>query len=188
METLESSLERNGIEVRGGEFEPPNVVGQAGQSGIAVGAIAPDRNHADACWFWLVADNLRLAAENAVAGGEATGMTGVGTKGPGAGGLVALVAFALAAAGCGYHVAGHADVMPKTMKTIAMPPLHNTTPQPKLATLLTADITREFISRTHYTIVSDPAQADAVLTGTVTNYATSPPSSTLFPAAPPARN
>lgn len=101
-------------------------------------------------------------------------MTGVGTKGPGAGGLVALVAFALAAAGCGYHVTGHADVMPKTMKIIAVPPLHNTTPQPKLATLLTADITREFISRTHYTIVSDPALADAVLTGTVTNYANFP--------------
>ncbi len=54
------------IEVRGEEFEPPNNVGQAGQGGIAVGAIVPDRNHADACWFWLVADNLRLAAENAV--------------------------------------------------------------------------------------------------------------------------
>jgi len=67
VETLESSLERNGIEVRGGDFDPPNVVGQAGQSGIAVGAITPDRNHADACWFWLVADNIRLAAENAVA-------------------------------------------------------------------------------------------------------------------------
>lgn len=66
VETLESSLERNGIEVRGGEFEPPNIVGQAGQGGIAVGAITPDRNHADACWFWLVADNLRLAAENAI--------------------------------------------------------------------------------------------------------------------------
>jgi aspartate-semialdehyde dehydrogenase len=32
-----------------------------------VGAIAPDRNHPKACWFWVVADNFRLAAENAVA-------------------------------------------------------------------------------------------------------------------------
>jgi len=46
--------------------EPPNNVGQAGQSGIAVGAITPDRNEPDACWFWIVADNLRLAAESAV--------------------------------------------------------------------------------------------------------------------------
>ena len=67
VEALESSLLAGAIEVRGMEVEPPNNVGQAGQSGIAVGAIEPDRNDADACWFWLVADNLRLMAENAVA-------------------------------------------------------------------------------------------------------------------------
>ena len=53
------------IEVRAGEFEPPTNVGQAGQGGIAVGAVSVDRNNPEACWFWLVADNLRLAAENA---------------------------------------------------------------------------------------------------------------------------
>ncbi len=67
VEALESSLATDKIEVRSGEFEPPTNVGQAGQGGIAVGAIAPDRNAADACWFWIVADNLRLMAENAVA-------------------------------------------------------------------------------------------------------------------------
>ena len=66
MEALESSLLAGAIDVRGMEVEPPNNVGQAGQSGIAVGAIAPDRNDAEACWFWLVADNLRLMAENGV--------------------------------------------------------------------------------------------------------------------------
>jgi aspartate-semialdehyde dehydrogenase len=67
VEALESGLATASIEVRGSEFEPPTNVGQAGQGGIAVGAIAPDRNNPEACWFWLVADNLRLAAENAVA-------------------------------------------------------------------------------------------------------------------------
>src|SRR5579885_981790 len=67
VQSIESSLASDQIEVRGEDTEPPTNVGQAGQSGIAVGAILPDRNHADACWFWLVADNLRLAAENAVA-------------------------------------------------------------------------------------------------------------------------
>ncbi|HLK46489.1 MAG TPA: Asd/ArgC dimerization domain-containing protein [Bryobacteraceae bacterium] len=67
LEALESSLATDSIEVRGGDFEPPTNVGQAGQNGIAVGAILPDRNAAEACWFWLVADNLRLMAENAVA-------------------------------------------------------------------------------------------------------------------------
>jgi aspartate-semialdehyde dehydrogenase len=67
IEALESSLLAGAIEVRGIEVEPPNNVGQAGQSGIAVGAIVPDRNDPEACWFWLVADNLRLMAENGVA-------------------------------------------------------------------------------------------------------------------------
>jgi len=67
MEALESSLSIPAIEVRGGDFEPPTNVGQAGQGGIAVGAITPDRNNAEAAWLWFVADNVRLAAENAVA-------------------------------------------------------------------------------------------------------------------------
>jgi len=67
LEALESSLSIRAIEVRGADFEPPTNVGQAGQDGIAVGAITPDRNNPDAVWLWLVADNVRLAAENAVA-------------------------------------------------------------------------------------------------------------------------
>lgn len=66
VEALEGSLSTDSIEVRAGDFEPPTNVGQAGQNGIAVGAIVPDRNSAEACWFWIVADNLRLMAENAV--------------------------------------------------------------------------------------------------------------------------
>jgi aspartate-semialdehyde dehydrogenase len=66
MEAIESGLAFEAIEVLSEEFEPPNNVGQAGQSGIAVGAISPDRNDAEAVWFWLAADNVRLAAENAV--------------------------------------------------------------------------------------------------------------------------
>ena len=67
VEALESSLSSPEIDVRGADFEPPTSVGQAGQGGIAVGAIAPDRNSSEACWFWLVADNVRLTAENGVA-------------------------------------------------------------------------------------------------------------------------
>ena len=64
---LESSLSIDAIDVRGGDFEPPTNVGQAGIGGISVGAITPDRNNPDAVWLWFVADNVRLAAENAVA-------------------------------------------------------------------------------------------------------------------------
>ena len=64
-EAAARSLASQGIDVR--PDEPPNNAGIAGQSGISAGAISVDRNNAHACWFWLVADNLRLAAENAVA-------------------------------------------------------------------------------------------------------------------------
>ena len=96
IEALESGLVSGPIEVRGAEFEPPTNVGQAGQSGIAIGAIAPDRNNPEAAWFWGVADNLRLAAENAVAAGARARMIR----------LVALAAALAVLAGCGYHVAG----------------------------------------------------------------------------------
>ena len=66
-EVIEQNLAAGSIDVRGGDFEPPHIVGQAGQDGIAVGAIAPDRNASTAVWFWFVTDNLRLAADNAIA-------------------------------------------------------------------------------------------------------------------------
>ena len=77
-------------------------------------------------------------------------------------------------AGCGYHVTGHGDLLPKTMKTIAVPAFGNVTPRQTLARLLTADITREFISRTRYRIVADPSEADAVLHGILTNFDVNP--------------
>ena len=67
VETLESTLGFGSVEVRGSEFEPPTNVSQAGETGITVGGIVPDRNNPEACWFWIVADNLRITADNAVA-------------------------------------------------------------------------------------------------------------------------
>jgi outer membrane lipopolysaccharide assembly protein LptE/RlpB len=85
---------------------------------------------------------------------------------------VATLALAVAAlCGCGYHVSGHGDLMPKTVKTIAIKEFANTTTRYKLARTLPSDIGREFLSRTNYRIVADPDHADAVLTGVLTNYA-----------------
>jgi hypothetical protein len=67
-------------------------------------------------------------------------------------------------------VGGHADVMPKTIKTIAVPPFANVTTNHRLPVLLTADMTRELISRTHYQIITDPNEADAILRGTVARF------------------
>ena len=84
-------------------------------------------------------------------------------------------------AGCGYHVEGNtigtpagpaaaAGAIPKDIKTIAVPAFGNTTTRYQLARLLPADVTREFISRTHYNIISDPTQADAVLRGALVKF------------------
>jgi outer membrane lipopolysaccharide assembly protein LptE/RlpB len=88
---------------------------------------------------------------------------------------IATLALALAALpGCGYHVSGHGDLVPKSVKTIAIQPFGNTTSRYKLARTLPEDIAHEFLSRTRYKIVADPSQADAVLTGTLVNYGAYP--------------
>jgi aspartate-semialdehyde dehydrogenase len=65
-DAIMDALASNDIDLRAATHEPPSNVGVAGQRGITVGAIAPDRNHPRAFWFWIVADNLRIAAENVV--------------------------------------------------------------------------------------------------------------------------
>ena len=65
-EAIGAALASPHIEVRAAGEESPSNVGAAGQGGITVGAISPDHNHPRACWLWMVADNLRLAAENAL--------------------------------------------------------------------------------------------------------------------------
>jgi hypothetical protein len=75
---------------------------------------------------------------------------------------------------CGYHVVGHANVLPKTLKVIAVPQFGNGTAQYRLPVLLTADVTRELISRTKYTVTADQSMADATLVGAITNFANYP--------------
>src|ERR1051325_5433131 len=83
---------------------------------------------------------------------------------------LAVAAVAVALAGCGYHVGGHASLIPATIKTIAVPAFGNVTSSYRLPVLLTGDVTRELISRTRYRVVADPNQADATLTGVVVNF------------------
>jgi len=77
---------------------------------------------------------------------------------------------ALAGAGCGYHVAGRADLLPKSVNTIAITAFGNLTTRYQLADRLPAALSREFLSRTRYDVVADPNAADAILTGAVINY------------------
>ena len=61
--------------------------------------------------------------------------------------LLALLLLALTFAGCGYHVAGHNNSLPKSIHVIAVPAMENKT--------------------TTYRVVSDPNASDAVLRGKI---------------------
>lgn len=63
---LAATLASEGIEVRTAGQEAPTNVAVAGQSGMIVGVIERDRNDPRCAWFWIVADNHRTTAENAV--------------------------------------------------------------------------------------------------------------------------
>lgn len=78
-----------------------------------------------------------------------------------------VVLLALASASCGYKLAGTADTIPKTVKSIAIPPFANATTRYQLTNHLPNAIAREFNSRTDYDVIPDASQADAVLTGVV---------------------
>ncbi len=82
-------------------------------------------------------------------------------------------ALALLSAGCGYHVAGTVSTLPVEIHTIAVTPWRNVSTQYRFSDYIAAAVTREFISRTRYKIVTDPAAADAVLTGAVANLQSS---------------
>jgi aspartate-semialdehyde dehydrogenase len=65
MDSIFQALGSSHIDVRTSDHEPPTNVGVAGQGGITVGSITQDRNQPRAWWFWIVADNLQVVAENA---------------------------------------------------------------------------------------------------------------------------
>ena len=81
-------------------------------------------------------------------------------------GLLALGA--ALAAGCGYHIAGRTTRLPASVKTIAVPAMENRTSRYRIEQRLTDAVVREFLARTSYRVVADPAGADAVLRGKIT--------------------
>jgi outer membrane lipopolysaccharide assembly protein LptE/RlpB len=69
--------------------------------------------------------------------------------------------------GCGYHVAGKSDALPKSIHVIAVPALENKTTSYRIEQRLTSATVHEFLAKTSYRVVPDPANADAVLRGKV---------------------
>lgn len=87
--------------------------------------------------------------------------------------MAAALVFVLAGSACGYHVAGRGNALPVEWKAIAIPALANKTTTYRIEQRLTAAVVHEMLSRTHYRIVADEKDADAVLRGEVTSIETS---------------
>ena len=64
--------------------------------------------------------------------------------------------------------------IPTDVKTLAIPAFVNQTQTYRIEAILTEAVVREFNTRTHYRIVSDPKGADAVLRGWVTGTQLAP--------------
>ncbi len=75
----------------------------------------------------------------------------------------------LATAGCGYHVVGANGNLPKTWRTMSVPIFANHTLHYRVEQVFTQAVVRELEERTTYRIVPNPAQADAVLIGSLTS-------------------
>jgi hypothetical protein len=81
----------------------------------------------------------------------------------------ALLALALLfASGCGYRIAGRANTLPPSIKTIAVQAFENRTSTYRIEQRLTSAVVHEFLADTRYRVVSNPEDGDAVLRGIVT--------------------
>ncbi len=87
---------------------------------------------------------------------------------------------------CGYHIAGRDSTLPKTIHVIAVPTIENKTSSYRIEQKLTAATIHEFLAKTRYKIVSNPASGDAVLTGKVLSVEAVPLTFQVQPATPTA--
>jgi Lipopolysaccharide-assembly len=78
-----------------------------------------------------------------------------------------LGAGAITVASCGYHVGGKADLVPKSIQTVAIPAFRSASTRYRLIDVLPQQIGREFIARTRFHVVENPGEADAVLNGSI---------------------
>src|SRR5437879_4186005 len=72
------------------------------------------------------------------------------------------VALSLASAGCGYHLAGRSSSLPKSIHVIAVPALENKTTSYRIEQRLTTATVHEFLAKTSYRVVPDPAKGDEI--------------------------
>jgi outer membrane lipopolysaccharide assembly protein LptE/RlpB len=89
--------------------------------------------------------------------------------------IAALFCCLLMTVSCGYHTTTHYVRLPDSVHTIAVPAFTNQTQNYRVEQVLTSAVVREFVTRTKFRIISEPADdADATLRGTVTTMQLAP--------------
>jgi len=87
---------------------------------------------------------------------------------------VLLLGVAAVLCGCGYHIAGHSNALPKSIHVIAVPAFESKTTTYRIEQMLTGATIHEFLAKTPYHVVSDPNAGDAVLRGKVVTMEVTP--------------
>jgi hypothetical protein len=90
--------------------------------------------------------------------------------------LVAIVAMAVTAPGCGYTLAGRGSFLPASIKTIGVPVFANRTSLYQIEQILTDRVRTEFIGRGKFKVLPQDADVDAVLAGEITDVSLRPSS------------
>jgi outer membrane lipopolysaccharide assembly protein LptE/RlpB len=86
-----------------------------------------------------------------------------------------ILAASLALTGCGYHAVGRSNRLPQDVKVLAVPMFVNQTQTYAIEQMLTRDVVRELIGRTHYRVMTDASHdPDAKLSGTVLSAQATP--------------
>lgn len=89
--------------------------------------------------------------------------------------LLLFCAALLSVTGCGYHAVGRSSRLPENVKVLAVPVFVNQTQTYRIEQILTRDVVRELLARTHYRVVTEAyASPDATLTGTVLSAQANP--------------
>ena len=83
-------------------------------------------------------------------------------------GLIVLVA--VLTAGCGYALVGQGSSLPENIRVVEFTTLENRTQRVGLEQRLSAEITRELVSRGRFRVQATEPGADAVLTGAVLGF------------------
>ncbi len=85
-----------------------------------------------------------------------------------------LLAVSIGGVACGYRLAGKNQLLPPEVQVIAVPPFENQTRRPEIEQRITEQLTATLIKRGGYRATGTAEGADAILTGAVTGYNSSP--------------